>query len=293
MNLKARLGPEALGILLMVAAIFSFSCMDAVAKGLTQRNDPVQVVWARYLSQTFWAFLLLSPRLPELLPTPHPGLHVIRSVLTFGATVCFFFAMSQMQLAEATAIFEVSPLITTALAFFILREPVGRRRWTGVGIGFIGALIIIRPGSEVFQIAALLPLAAAFCFASFSIATRWLSGAESPWTAFLYSALFGAVASSAIVPFFWETPSWEDAAIMSVFGVIGGCGHLLLIHALRHASASAVAPFSYCGLVFSSIWGLVFFGERPDRWTVTGALVIVGAGLYVWWRERRRAARPA
>ncbi len=285
-------GPEALGLLLMLGAVFAFSCMDAVAKGLSQRYDPMQVVWARYLGQTVWAFALLAPRLPALLPTPRPGLHLMRSALLFGATACFFAAISRMQLAEATAVFEVAPLMITALAFFILREKVGPRRWTGVAIGFVGALIIIRPGTEVFAPAALLPMAAALFFAGYSIATRWMSGAESPWTAFLYTALFGSAAASAIVPFVWTTPGWEDAAIMSVFGIIGGAGHLLLIHALRRAPASAIAPLSYCGLVFNAGWGLIFYDETPDRWTVAGALVIVGAGLYVWWRERRREAAP-
>ncbi|SES67652.1 DMT family transporter [Oceanicella actignis] len=286
---RPAMRPEALGMLLMVAAVFAFSCMDAVAKGLAQRYDPLQVVWARYASQTVWAFVLLAPRLPQLLPTRRPMLHALRSVLLFGATACFFAAFAHMQLAEATAIFEIAPLLITALAFFILREHVGPRRWAGVAAGFCGALIIIRPGLEVFSPAALLPMAAALCFAGYSIATRWLSDDESPWTAFLYTGLFGALVSSLAMPFAWTTPSLADALVMSAFGLLGGAGHLAIIHALRRAEASVIAPLSYCGLVFNTLWGFAFYAEIPDLWTVVGALVIVGAGLYVWWRERRRA----
>lgn len=280
---------ELRGILLYVGALVFFTTMDVIAKWLVERHDPVMVVWARYASQAFWAFLLLAPRLGTIARTSRPGLHAIRALLPFGATMCFFTALQTMQVAEAVAIFEVAPLFITILAFFLLKEKVGPRRWTGVAIGFVGAMIIIRPGTDVFTPAMVLPLAAAFFYASYAIATRWLGDEESPWTPFFYTALGGAVCSSLVVPFYWSTPSWQDGLVMAGFGVIGGAGQMLMILALRSASASTVAPISYLGLVFSAIWGLIVFGDFPDGWTVAGAAVVVGAGLYVWWRERVRA----
>jgi drug/metabolite transporter (DMT)-like permease len=186
------------------------------------------------------------------------------------------------------AVFEIAPLWITVLAFFVLKERVGPRRWTGVAIGFVGAMIIIRPGGEVFQPAAFLPMIGAACFAGYAIATRFLGEDEGPWTPFLYTALFGAVAASLVVPFFWTTPDLADGVVMTTFGIIGGAGHLCMILALRHAAASTVAPFHYVGLVYATFWGFVLFDEVPDRWTMLGAAVIVAAGLYVWWRERVR-----
>lgn len=284
----ARGRAELKGIGLFLLAIFLFSVMDVFAKSLVQRHDPVQVVWARYVSQTFWAFLLLAPWLGSMLRTRHPWMQAIRSALLFGATLCFFTSLQFMELAETVAVFEIAPLWITALAFFVLKEPVGPRRWTGVAIGFLGAMIIIRPGGEVFQPAAFLPMAGALCFAGYAIATRFLGDDEGPWTPFLYTALLGAVVATLFVPFRWTTPGTEDAVVMTFFGIIGGAGHLCMILALRHASASTVAPFHYAGLIYATFWGFIIFGEIPDRWTLVGAAVVVGAGLYVWWRERVR-----
>lgn len=273
---------------LMVCALLLFSMLDVAAKYLTARHDPLQVVWARFASQCFWAFLLMAPRLPSLMRTDRLGLHILRSMFLFGASICFFTALSFMPLAEAIAIFEVAPLMITALAFLVLREPVGPRRWTGVAIGFCGAMIIIRPGGEVFTWVSILPMVAAACYASYAIATRFVGSSESPWTSFLYTALVGTAAASVAAPFVWTTPTPMDAMVMGTFGIVGGAGHFCLILALQRASASVLAPFTYVGLVFGTFWGFAAFGELPDSWTVAGAAVIVSAGLYVWWRERVR-----
>lgn len=291
-GLDAR-SSELRGILFYVGSLMFFGVMDMTAKWLVERHDPFMVVWARYASQAFWATLLLAPRLHKVLRTRQPGLQVLRAVLPFGSTLCFFSAVQTMQLAEAVAVFEVAPLIITILAFFVLKEKVGPRRWTGVAIGFVGALIIIRPGMSVFEPAALLPLGGALFYASYAIATRWLGAAESAWTSFYYTAIGGALCATIFVPFHWSTPSWEDAAVMAVFGVLGGFGQMLMILSLRHASASTIAPISYLGLVIATFWGLVVFHQFPDAWTMVGAVVVVGAGLYVWWRERVRAAEAA
>ncbi|MEO1001095.1 MAG: DMT family transporter [Pseudomonadota bacterium] len=281
---------EASGILLAVAAVGLFATMDVLAKGLMQRHDPFMVLWARYASQTFWATIFLAPWLLSLLKTRHLTLQIVRSVCLFSATAMFFTAMSKMELATAVAIFEVGPLMITVLAFLILGEKVGPRRWIGVSAGLVGALVIIRPGTDVFTIWSLLPMGAALGFAGYAIATRFLSNDESHWTSFYYTALFGTVAASVIVPFRWSMPDLGDGALMMSLGVVGGAGHFLLIRAYARTPASAVAPFTYVGLVFAALYGWLFFLEVPDLATIIGASIIIGAGLYVWHRERVAAA---
>ncbi len=284
----AAIPAEARGAALLVLATALFASMDAIGKGLMQRHDPFQVVWARYAAQAVIVAIIVSPRLGRVIRTARPGLQVIRSALLFMATLCGFFAFSVMPLADATAIFQTAPLAITALAALILREPVGPRRWAGVMIGFLGALIIVRPGADVFQPAALLPMLGALFFAGYSIATRFLGRDESYWTTFLYTAALGALIASAFVPLVWVTPTWGDAALMLAMGAIGSAGQFLLIVAFNTAPASAIAPFTYAGLIFATLWGYLFFGDAPDGWTATGAAVIVGSGVYVWRRERMR-----
>ncbi|PIY73333.1 MAG: hypothetical protein COY86_07055 [Rhodobacterales bacterium CG_4_10_14_0_8_um_filter_70_9] len=284
----AAIPAEARGAALLVLATALFASMDAIGKGLMQRHDPFQVVWARYAAQAVIVAIIVSPRLGRVIRTARPGLQVIRSALLFMATLCGFFAFSVMPLADATAIFQTAPLAITALAALVLREPVGPRRWAGVMIGFLGALIIVRPGADVFQPAALLPMLGALFFAGYSIATRFLGRDESYWTTFLYTAALGALIASAFVPLVWVTPTWGDAALMLAMGAIGSAGQFLLIVAFNTAPASAIAPFTYAGLIFATLWGYLFFGDAPDGWTATGAAVIVGSGVYVWRRERMR-----
>ncbi len=277
----------------MGLAVFSFSCMDAIAKSLTLRYDSMQVVWARYSSQTLWSFVLLSPFLNRLLRTRYLKLQILRSSLLFGATVMFFSGFRYLQMAEMTAIFEVAPLLITLFSFLLLKEQVGPERWLGVSMGLIGAVIIIRPGSDVFTPYALFPVLGACCFAGYSIATRFLGSEEPAWTSFLYTSLIGTLFASLLVPFNWTPIESGDLPLMSTFGIIGGLGHLLLIFALRYTQASVLAPFSYFGLMYNSLWGFLFFDEIPDSWTYLGALVIVGSGVFVWYRENRRSVAAA
>lgn len=270
---------------LIIAAIFLFSIMDTFAKSLSANHHPMQIVWARYTSQTVLAFILLAPRLKNLLRTRYFSMQLLRSGLLFGATICFFTSISIMPLATATATFEIAPLVITILAFLFLKETVGPRRWLSVGFGFIGALIIIRPGTDIFTPYALLPALAASSYAAYAIATRFLGREESPWTSFLYTALIGTLISCAIVPFFWTTPTAIDAAKMGALGAIGGFGHYLLIRAFSLTEASYLAPFNYFGLLFNSLWGFIFFAEVPGFYTILGGAIIVSAGVYVWYRE--------
>jgi len=270
---------------LIIIAIFLFSIMDTFAKSLSANHHPIQIVWARYTSQTVLAFILLAPRLKTLLRTRYFSMQLLRSGLLFGATICFFTSISIMPLATATATFEIAPLVITILAFLFLKESVGPRRWISVGFGFIGALIIIRPGTDIFTPYALLPALAATGYAGYTIATRFVGREESPWTSFLYTALIGTIISCAIVPFFWTTPTLIDALKMIALGAIGGVGHYLLIRAFTLTEASYLAPFNYFGLLFNSLWGFLLFAEIPEFHTIIGGTIIVAAGVYVWYRE--------
>ncbi|MEM9047433.1 MAG: DMT family transporter [Pseudomonadota bacterium] len=283
----ARLPDEGKGILCMIATVFLFSIMDATAKELSARHHSVQVVWGRYAGQMLLAAILLAPRLGQAMRTRFLGLQAIRSIALFSATLALFSSLAFLPLPTAIAIFQAGPLFVTIFAFVILREQVGPRRWAAVGIGLVGAMIIIRPGSDVFTLAALLPLVAALCYGAYVTSTRFLGAEENPWTSFLYTALFGTILASLAVPFFWVTPAPGDIGLFFVMALFGGIGHYTLIHGLRFASASTLAPYAYVALIFSAFWGLVLFAETPDMWTLLGALVIVAAGLYVWHRERR------
>ena len=280
------LNNSSLSISLMIGAIFCFASMDAVAKYLMQEIGPVQTIWARYTVQAVLVTVLILPRINIYGKTRYPKLQFFRSVALMLATTLFFFAFSRLGLAEATALFNISPVLITLGAFLILKEKIGRKRIIGIGVSLLGALIIIRPGSDVFTIYALFPIGGAICYSAYNLATRFVGSDESPWTSLFYAALFGAVCYSVYIAFHW-TPMSTTAIILTVIiGLIGTAGHLFLIKALSLGEASLVAPFGYTSLLFATMWGIILFNNYPDFWTISGAIVIVGAGVYVWARER-------
>ncbi|MGJ8584841.1 MAG: DMT family transporter [Marinosulfonomonas sp.] len=281
------LGDTRQGILLMLLAMLILAMMDAVAKHLTGSYNPMQVVWARYACSTVVVALALAPRLRELLVTRHLGLQLIRSAFLFGATYAFFTSISRMRLADTVAIFDINPLIVTMLAFFVLKEPVGPRRWFGVIVGLIGAFIIIRPGSSMFSAYSILPLMGACSYAAYVITTRFLGRDEHILTSLLYTSLIGTIAATILVPPVWIAPTSLDGGLMITMGILGGVGQYFLIRAFTVAEAGAIAPFSYAGMIPAVSFGYVFFGEWPDLITILGALVIVISGLYVWHRENK------
>lgn len=273
------------GIVLMIAAIFMFSAMDAMAKFLSDSFATEQIVWARYTGQVVLTLAWLRGRSLGLLRTRHLGLQGLRSGLLFAATFCFFTALSRMDIAAATALINVHPVLLTLGAALILGEGLGPRRLFGVVAALAGALIVIRPGAEVFSPAALLPLMAGLCYAGYALSTRALGRDEPILTSFLYTALVGAVLASVLVLPVWRMPDAGEALFLLAVGAAGSVGQFCLIRALTVAEAGVVAPFGYAGVVFATCWGVLVFGERPDVWTILGAVVIVGAGLYVWHRE--------
>jgi drug/metabolite transporter (DMT)-like permease len=280
------------GVALMILAIFLFTAMDATAKGLIARYPASQVVWARFAGQLVIVLVILNLRAATYLRTRHPGLHLARSAFQFGATGLFFLSLTHVGLAEATALTDTNPVLITLGAAAFLGERLGPRRIFGVVLALIGALIILRPGSGVFSFWALLPLGAAVCYTGNALLTRFIGQREPVWTSLLHASIFGTVLAALALPFVWVPISGPDAALFGLVGLLGTGAQLCVIKSFSTTEASVVAPFAYLGIVFATVWGAVLYDQWPDRWTVIGALVIVGAGLYVWHRERQ-AARKA
>ena len=287
MSRFSRLGSNAQGIVLMICAMALFSVMDATAKEIAQRTDTVMAIWARYAGQTVVVTLLVAPRLRSVLRTSHPKLQLLRSVFLLIATTCFFFGFVLIGLANAAAIMAVNPVLITLGAALFLGEKFGLRRALGVAAALIGALIIIRPGASMVSGYAVLPLIAAVAYSGYALATRFVGRDEDTWTSLLYTAAFGGIALSLVVPFFWVRPDPLSVILMCSLGFIGALGHFCLIRAFMAAEASLIAPFSYIGVVFATVWGMVIFAEFPAWTSYLGMLVIVGAGIYVWHRETR------
>ncbi|WP_299149496.1 DMT family transporter [uncultured Tateyamaria sp.] len=272
-------------ILLMLGAIFCFGLMDVAVKAASPSTGVMTALWARYGGQFLIVLIIVAPRLRQVATTAHPKLQIARSVLLILATLFFFLALGRIGLAQATAVMALNPVLITLGGALFLNEALGVRRIGAIVTALIGALIIIRPGADVFQSAALLPLVAATCFAGHALVTRQLGQAEGVWTSMFYTGLIGAAVLSTIAPFSLVPLAPTAIVLLIAIGVLGTIGQLLLVRALSLAEAGLLAPFNYSGLIFAIIWGLVLFGERPDGATLFGALVIAGAGIYVWHRE--------
>lgn len=278
------------GILLMLLAILLFTMMDALAKGLVQRYPTAQVVWARFAGQLLLVVLILNAKLPTVLRTRHPRLHLIRSAAQLGATGFFFASLNYIGLAEATALTDINPVLITLGAAFFLGEKLGPRRIAGVIAAMVGAMIVIRPGFGVFTPAALLPLCCAVCYAASAILTRKVGSTESAWTSMFYASLFAMLATGLFLPAVWSPVATSDLPLFVIVGLLGTAAQLALIRSFSIAEASSVAPFGYAGIVLATIWGILLYGEYPDALTLIGASIIVAAGLYVWHRETRAKA---
>jgi len=276
------------GIFWMVTTMLMFVSMDTCAKYLVAHYPTMQVVWARYFFQVVILVIVLAPRLPVLIKTQSLKFQLMRSIFLLGATLCFFTGLSTIQVAEASAVMFTAPLMVTALAPLALREKVGIRRYGSVVVGFIGALIIIRPGQDALDVGAFWVLAAAACYACYQLSTRALSQQDSVLTTLFYSALLGAIVMSAIVPFKFHAPTPLDWSVMALAGLFGTLGHFCMIKAFTVAEASRLAPYSYTNLLWATLIGFVLFGTLPDLWTYVGAAVIIASGLYILHRERQK-----
>lgn len=278
----------AAGIGLVILAIGLFTVMDAIGKGLMARYPVPQVVWARYFFQLSWMLLLL-PRVGAggLVRTTRLGTNIVRGLLLAFSTIFMFGAISFVPLADAYTITFIAPLLVTVFSIPMLGERVGWRRWTAVCAGFIGVLIVIRPGFGMAHWALALPLVTAVGFALYQILTRKVSGTpgETAFAMLFHLAWVGTAILTAVVPFFWQPIAPLDWLPMAAMGALGGLGHLILIRALTIAPASLLAPFVYTQIAWALLLGYLVFGDVPDRWMLGGGAVIVASGLYVFYRE--------
>ena len=282
------------GIALMVTSMVFFTLLDATAKHLVQSLPPLVAVFGRYLvALVISAVVVLRKGGPQLVITQHPGLQALRGLLLVGATLLNFIAIMYLQLAQTAAIFFTIPLWVCALSVPILGERVGLRRWIAVVIGFMGVLVIMRPGSDSFQWAMLLSIASSFCGAIYNIVTRKVGGRDRAETSLFYVGLVGALAAAVPLPFVWKTPEGLQWLMLGFMGVAGTIGHFMLIQAHRLAPASTLAPFMYTQIVWMILSGYVFFGDVPDFWTIVGAAIVVASGLFVFAGEARTAPVPA
>lgn len=276
------------GIGLMAAGVCTLPLMDGTAKYLSAEFHVLQVAWARYGFHGLLLLGLLAWRLrpAELIPR-HPGLQIVRSGFLLGTTLCYFGAIAYLPLATVLALAFIGPVASTALAPFALGEQLGPRRWFAVLIGFSGALIVLRPGFDVFHPAALLALGAGVFYGLYLLATRRLSGSGRPAVTLLYTAVIGAAVLTLTLPFVWRTPDATDWLLMAIMGVFGAVAHFLIIRAFEHAPAAVLGPVSYVEIVMAVAVGWIAFGDFPDLWTWTGIAVIVSSGIYISFREGR------
>lgn len=285
-------GEQTTGILLLCAAVLCFTLMDASAKQLTQTYSPLQVVWARFIGNIAFVALILRGSLPRMARSRQPRLQFFRALTQLASVLLFFTSLQFIGLAEASAIMDLNPVLITLGAALFLGERIGIRRILGILAAMIGAMIIIRPGASVFDPGALLPLVGAFTYASGALLTRMVRS-DSAATSMLWSAIIGGILTSLAVPFVWQPIQAQHLWAFLSLAFFGTISQWFLIRAFAIAEAGVLAPFGYSGLVWAGLWGWLFFGQLPDLWTILGAAIIVGAGLYVWWRETRTAQDTA
>ena len=275
---------KAISYNLLAWAILPF--MDTIAKYLSTELSFFQITWARYFFTVFWTlpFMFFFFR-KNLNWSENPKLQILRGLTLFFANICFFYSISVISMAKALTLAFVAPLVTTALSPVILGEKVGIRRWTAVIIGFIGSLVVIRPGFLELNIASLAALCTGFFYGFYLIITRKLSTSDNPLLTLLMTGLVGAILVSLVVPFYWVKPTLNQWSLMAGIGVFACIGHFFLILSLKYSDASKLAPLGYTEIIPNILIGFYFFNEIPDNWTYLGLLIIVLSGLYISRRE--------
>ena len=268
------------GIALTVVSMLFIASMDASGKFLSQSFPIMQILAIRFVIFFLFALAMaLRLRDRSLFKSRMPGAQIVRSLVLALEVSIFIVAFSLMPLADAHAIAAVAPLIGTMLAGLVLGEAIGLRRWISVAIGFVGALVIIRPGMGVMTWAALLPLGGAFLWAGYQVLSRRVALGDRPETTALYTAFVGMVVFGLISPFFWQSATAGEWAILLLNGVLGSIGHIILLKALDVAPASALQPFNYSLLLWAILIGYLVFSDLPDMLTFVGAGIVVFGGL--------------
>lgn len=280
-----------IGVGLMLGAMAVLPGIDVIAKMLGQQGLPVlQIVWARLalgaLMTLPFAWRIAGPG--GLWPA-RPWYHLMRATLLVAATFCFFLSLHWLPIADALAIFFVQPLIVTILSALILREAVGPRRWAAVAIGFIGTLIIIRPGFAEVNPGSLLAFGAGAFLACYFVMTRSIAGQAHAMVTTFQTSLLGGLILSAVIWTVWQTPTLSQWALFAALAFIATFGHLMIVRAYDHAEASLLAPLAYTEMITSVILGWVFFHDFPDAYTFLGVAILIACAIYISMRERAMA----
>ena len=273
-------------IILNLSAWIVLPFMDTIAKYLSSEISFFQITWARYFFTVFWTLPLMFFFFRKNLKwSENPKLQILRGITLLSANICFFYSISIISMAKALTLAFIAPLVTTALSTIILGENVGIKRWSAVIVGFIGSLVVIRPGLIEFNLATLAALGTGFFYGVYLIITRKLHTVDNPLLTLLITGVVGAIISSLFVPIIWINLSQSQWLWLALMGIFACLGHLLLIYSLRYADASKLAPFGYFEIVTTIILGYYFFQDFPDIWTFTGLFIIISSGVYVFKRE--------
>lgn len=283
----------ALGGLLTIASMLGFASMDTISKWLVTDDYAIgQIMWVRYGIFCVFAWMVVRRRggLRLSWRSAQPMLQLGRALLAVVESATFVLAFRYLPLADTHAIAATSPLIVIALGALFLRERVGTARWIAVVAGFVGVLLIVRPGFRTLDWPLLIPVAGAILWGSYQILTRLCARSDSSDTTLVWSAFVAFAATSFIGPWEWHWPDAASWALLFATGLLGALAHYGLIRALDYAEASSIQPYSYALLVWVTVLGALVFGDFPDRWTILGAAIVVSSGLYTWHRDRQAAS---
>jgi drug/metabolite transporter (DMT)-like permease len=279
----------------MLLAILTFMCFAALDTGakylVTAGYAAIFVVWCRFISHTVISFIAFQGwRRADMYRVNNMPLQVLRGLLLPATTLFNFMALRELQLAQTISIFLSVPMLVTAMAGPLLGEWAGPRRWAAIMVGFIGVLIVVRPGTDVFSLAIIWSILAATTYSLYSIVTRKLAMQESQPSLVFYSSIFATVLLAPPALIYGQVPgSTFDWLLLASLGAFGLGGHALLVKASRLASASKLAPFVYSQLLWMTGLGFIVFGDVPDGWTMVGASIICISGIYIMNRERQIA----
>jgi drug/metabolite transporter (DMT)-like permease len=278
-----------IGIGLMCCAVGLFAVLDTTAKYLSAEMAILQIAWARYTGAFVLTLFVSNPiTQPDLLRTGNLKLQILRAVLLVASTVLNFMALRYMQLDEVLSIIFTFPFVVAIAAGPLLGEWIGWRRWSAICFGFAGVLVITRPGFGAVHPAALFSLAATICYGIYAVLTRIVSRVDSNQTSLFYNNFIGALLVLPVIPFVWQAPAdWTVALLLVATGILGSLGHFCLIAGHRLAPASVLSPFIYTQLIWVVILGYVVFDHVPNGWTIAGAAMVIGSGLYLLYRERQ------
>lgn len=294
--------PQGAGIAFIVLAALSFAALDTTTKYAGALAPVLMLLWFRYAFQAVVTFALRFPvQKLQLFVTPNPRFQLLRGVLLLVTSGCSFYGLQYLPVGEFTAMVMLSPLVATALAAWILKDHVSRRRWALMAAGFGGVLLVVRPGGQVFSWALLFPVVLVSAYAWFQVLTSRLSGVENPYTTHFYTGLVGAIVMTPMAVFSWDTAAlvahWP---LFVTIGFFGTFGHLMLIRAFMRASAPVLAPYLYSQIAFATLGGWLIFSHVPDglAWIGIGVIAISGVGsallsAYELALQRRAFAKPA